>query len=210
MVDKELELKKIDIVNEIYQMNFNLGGSILSGALVAFLVSIITLFYSIITLYYGTIGKENSLVLAFGAIAVILVIVYGGYIVLKKLNKQNKKFSKLAEEWIMKVEEGKEKLSISEMLKQLEAKDLPNLESDKNRINTSETRRIDYRSLIYGIILSMLVQGAYDVVFYWTIGNAPYEYGAIFAFVVVILIIVAGYLIGKGPKRGIKVEIHNN
>lgn len=53
------------------------------------------------------------------------------------------------------------------------------------------------RSLIYGIILSTVVQGAYDIVFYFMVRNTLYEYGALFAFPVVILIVIVGYLMGN-------------
>lgn len=92
-------------------MHFNLGGSILSGALVAFLVLIITLFYSG-QLGAGLIGLVTGVILA-------VAIGVGCYFVLRANDKRSKKFLTLTEEWIKKIEEGKEELSISEMQKQL-------------------------------------------------------------------------------------------
>ena len=111
--DKELELEKIKIVKENFQMYFNLGGSILSGGLIAFLVLIITLFYSG-QLGNGLFGLLIGLGLALG-VGGIMGFAFWHY------DRHKRKFLKCSDEWIIKVGKG-EQLSIDDMQKQLKEK----------------------------------------------------------------------------------------
>lgn len=101
--DKDIELQKIQIAKDTFQSYFNLGGSILTGTLVGLSVLILTLYM----LYPIT--------------EVILILVIGGVVAISFLwmDKQNKKFLKIVDDWVKQVEEGKQLPSITEMEKQI-------------------------------------------------------------------------------------------
>ncbi len=100
MIDKEIELQKIQIVIDDTQTWINLAGSILIGALIADTILILTL-------------KLNIII---GVLSLIIIgIILGGCIVY--LYKRNTRFLTLVDDWIKTIEEGKSVPSIIEMKK---------------------------------------------------------------------------------------------
>ena len=104
MIDKEIELQKIQIVTDDFRMWISVGSSILIGALIGYLVLILTAYYN------------KQLDVIFGSLSMIIMgVVLGSCIIW--LYRKNERFLGLVDSWIKKIEKGQSVPSIIEMRK---------------------------------------------------------------------------------------------
>ncbi len=100
--DRELELKKIEVVKEDHQRYFTTGSSILTGGFTALLVLIITLYYS----------QKLDLVTALFVTILVGVVIAVGFL---SIDIHYKRFYKRLDKWIEKIEKEEPLPSITEM-----------------------------------------------------------------------------------------------
>jgi hypothetical protein len=107
--DKDIELHKIQIIVDDFRMWINVGSSILTGALIAYVVLILTSYYN------------KQLDIIFGLLSLIAIgVVLGGCIIW--LYRRNEKFLLLVDDWIKKIGKGEQLPSITEMKKHIKAR----------------------------------------------------------------------------------------
>ena len=107
--DREIELKKLDIVKEAFQGNHALANSILSTAMIALLVLVVTL---------GISHPQYSLGALFGILIIVVIFSVGFY----SVHTRNMKALGHYDIWISDIQNSKSLPTIVQMGKEIEKK----------------------------------------------------------------------------------------
>jgi hypothetical protein len=105
--DRELELKKLDIIRETYQVNHELANSIMSTAMIALLVVVVT---------YGLTNTLNLLGGFLGILGIVIIFVIGFYIVFR----MNRNALAHYDKWVIDIQNGKPLPTIVQMSKEIQ------------------------------------------------------------------------------------------
>ena len=105
--DRELELKKLDIIKETYQVNHELANSIMSTVMIALLVVVVT---------YGLTNTLNLFSALLGILVIVIVFVAGFYNVFKMNRNALAHYNK----WIIDIQNGRPLPTIVQMSKEIQ------------------------------------------------------------------------------------------
>ena len=105
--DRELELKKLDIVKETYQVNHELANSIMSTVMIALLVVVVT---------YGLTNTLNLLDALVGILAIVIVFAIGFYNVFR----MNRNALAHYDKWVIDIQNGRSLPTIVQMSKEIQ------------------------------------------------------------------------------------------
>jgi hypothetical protein len=105
--DRELELKKLDTIKETYQVNHELANSIMSTAMIALLVVVVT---------YGLTNTLNLLGAFLGILVIVIVFIIGFYNVFK----MNRNALAHYDKWILDIQNGRPLPTIVQMGKEIQ------------------------------------------------------------------------------------------
>ena len=105
--DRELELKKLDIIKETYQVNHELANSIMSTVMIALLVVVVT---------YGLTNTLDLLGAFLGILVIVVVFAIGFYNVFR----MNRNALAHYDKWVIEIQNGRSLPTIVQMSKEIQ------------------------------------------------------------------------------------------
>jgi uncharacterized protein YacL len=108
-MDKDIELKKIDILESEFQEWFNMRSSLWVGGIIGFLLLILTVYYN---KQFSSDPAQNAIIALVLAVAVSLVL---GYYGTRYMSRKSNEFSVYIDDLIGKIEKGESLGLIAEL-----------------------------------------------------------------------------------------------